>query len=122
MFDDRTQTALPTFDRPSLLERVDGDDELVTVLIQVFLDDAPRSMQAIDEAFAALDMPRLRLAAHALKGAAANISAETLRFAAGELERAAQEERVEDATVLVAQVRDALDALVPVLSAEVGQS
>ena len=111
----RGGTTVPIFDRASMLERVDGDDALLSVIIGVFLDDAPNSLRAIEQALASTDATRLRAAAHALKGAAANISAEQLREAAHDLEWIGEAGRNEAAMSGVQRLRDALTALEPVL-------
>lgn len=110
-----TTTPPPVFDRASLLDRVDGDADLLGVIIDVFLEDSPNALRAIEAAQEAGDGTALRLAAHALKGAAANISAEALRAAAHELESLAAAGRLTEADAGLARVRRALAALVPVL-------
>jgi HPt (histidine-containing phosphotransfer) domain-containing protein len=115
MIENPTGTTVPVFDRRSLLERVDGDDTLLGVIVEVFLEDFPNSLRAIEQAFASQDPAKLRGAAHALKGAAANISGEQLREAAHQLEQIGAEGRLVDATAGVQRVNDAAAALKPVL-------
>ena len=121
MLDNQTTTPPMTFDRASLLDRVDGDDELLAMVVDVFLDDAPQSLRAIQSAFEAADHAGLGLAAHALKGAAANISAEVVRAAAHDLEQAAQTGPASAIDAGVRRVQEAMSALVPVLAAERGR-
>ena len=111
----------PVFDRASLLERVDGDADLLGIIVDVFLEDAPNAVGAIDAAHGAADAPALRLAAHALKGASANISAEALRSAAHDLEQVAAEGRLGEAAAAVRLVRAELAALIPVLQEVLGR-
>ena len=115
-----TTTPPPVFDRASLLDRVDGDADLLGVIIDIFLEDAPNALRAIETARAAGDAPALRLAAHALKGAAANISAEALRAAAHELESLAAEGCLMETDAALARVRSAVAALAPALQAARG--
>ena len=63
------------FDYALALDEVDGDLDLLRELAEVFLEDCPRLMEALREAFAASNPERLRRAAHALKGALANFAA-----------------------------------------------
>jgi HPt (histidine-containing phosphotransfer) domain-containing protein len=111
----RFASSLPIFDRAALLGRVDGDDALLGEVVEVFLDDAPKALHAVEGALSRTDLPALRAAAHALKGAAANISAEALRAAAGALEQLAHDGRQGEAAGGVREVQAALAALVPVL-------
>jgi HPt (histidine-containing phosphotransfer) domain-containing protein len=94
----RTTAAGPiAFDEDALRHRLAGDDELMTDVITVFLDDLPARLAAIKDAVAARDADRLRLAAHMLKGAAGNLSALGLFEAANVLERIAVESHMEAA-------------------------
>jgi signal transduction histidine kinase/CheY-like chemotaxis protein len=83
----QTAIAAPvTFDADALRHRLSGDDELMTDLIQVFLKDLPVRLAAIRTAVTDRNAEGLRTAAHALKGAAGNLSAGRLFEAAGVLE------------------------------------
>jgi PAS domain S-box-containing protein len=75
-----------TVDDSALLERLGGDQQLFTEVIQSFLDDCPSRLTAIREAVERRDASRVRIAAHALKGAAGNLSATGLFDAAKNLE------------------------------------
>ena len=86
-----------TFDEGALLNRVSGDAELMTDVIRVFLDDCPARLAAIKDAVTSRNPEELRAAAHALKGAAGNLSAIGLFDAAQVLERIGAESRMEAA-------------------------
>jgi HPt (histidine-containing phosphotransfer) domain-containing protein len=96
--DDReVQTAIVepgTFDVVALRQRLSGDNDLMTDVIRVFLDDLPVRLAAIKDAVTVRDAEALRDAAHALKGAAANLSAGGLFEAARAIEQVAVEGRV----------------------------
>ena len=64
-----------TFDEDALRHRLSGDDELMTDVIRVFLEDLPVRLAAIKDAVTGRNADALRAAAHALKGAAGNLSA-----------------------------------------------
>jgi HPt (histidine-containing phosphotransfer) domain-containing protein len=115
MTNPQTTADAPVFDRNSMLERIDGDESLLGIILDVFLEDAPNSMGAIERALAARDARGLRDAAHALKGACGNISAEELREAARDLEQIGDAGRIDDAPAAVARISAALDRLVTVL-------
>jgi CheY-like chemotaxis protein len=84
-------------DRLQCMRRLGGDEKLFLDVIQLFLEDCPLRLAAIKEAVDALDAERLRTAAHALKGASANLSAGGLFEAAAVLERIGAEGRLDAA-------------------------
>jgi signal transduction histidine kinase/CheY-like chemotaxis protein len=96
---DASPSAAPTaaFDHDALLERLSGDATLMTDVIRLFLQDCPGRLAAINDAVTARDGDGLRTAAHALKGAAGNLSATRLFSAADMLERIGAESRMDAA-------------------------
>jgi two-component system sensor histidine kinase/response regulator len=80
-----------TFDEQALLRRVSGDTVLMGEVIRLFLDDCPARLAAIADAVTREHAVDLRAAAHALKGAAANLSALNLVKTLDVLERVAAE-------------------------------
>jgi signal transduction histidine kinase/DNA-binding response OmpR family regulator/HPt (histidine-containing phosphotransfer) domain-containing protein len=92
------QTAIVTpvtFDEAGLRERLSGDHALMTDVICVFLEDLPMRLAAIKSAVTSRNAEGLRTAAHALKGAAGNLSAGGLFEAARVLERIGAESRMD---------------------------
>ena len=73
--------------REAALDRVGGDEELLTEIARLFLEDSPSIMADIRLAVISKDAPRLEHAAHSLKGSVANFGADPVRDAAFELER-----------------------------------
>jgi HPt (histidine-containing phosphotransfer) domain-containing protein len=65
-----------------------GDEETAKVVLDIFLEDIPKQLDAVKAAMDACDPAALVLAAHSIKGAAANIGGEALREAAAEIEQA----------------------------------
>jgi two-component system, sensor histidine kinase and response regulator len=110
----RVASALP-FDRTAVLERLDGNDALLSDVIALFLDECPARLRAIQAAVDARDAGSIRFQAHALKGAAGNLSALGLFNAAQILERLGAEGRVDAADgawrVVSMEASQVLDAL-----------
>jgi len=79
-----------------------GDE--VDRLIDVFLDDTPRLVQALENAAAGPDYDALRDAAHSLKSSSANLGAMSLSAAAKRVELAAREKSLERPAVAVALI------------------
>jgi HPt (histidine-containing phosphotransfer) domain-containing protein len=76
------------FDRDDLLSRLGGDPGVVEAVVHVFREDSPRQLERLRRAVLERDCGAVATLAHALKGAAANLSAGPLRKAFLELEQA----------------------------------
>jgi two-component system, sensor histidine kinase len=107
--------ARATFDEDALLRRLSGDRALMIDVIQLFLGDLPLRLAAIHEAAAGGDAQALREAAHALKGAAANLSAGGLFDATRGLETIAVESRMDAAEAASQQLSVEAGALMEAL-------
>jgi len=66
----------PVFDVGEVLDSLDGDSELLHEIAGIFLTQFPRHMEKIRNAVSNRDAKLLERAAHALKGAAANLLAQ----------------------------------------------
>jgi HPt (histidine-containing phosphotransfer) domain-containing protein len=75
-----------SIDLAEALARLDGDKNLLTELVQIFLGECPGLMARIRTAITEQDPPRLKSAAHALKGSVANFGAHGAVNAAARLE------------------------------------
>jgi signal transduction histidine kinase/DNA-binding response OmpR family regulator/HPt (histidine-containing phosphotransfer) domain-containing protein len=90
--------AIPVaFDEDGLRQRLGGDDDLMTDVIRIFLEDLPARLAEIREAVNSRNADALRAAAHALKGSAGNLSAGGVFEAARVLERIGAESRMDAA-------------------------
>ncbi len=76
------------FDGKSLLDRLEGNDDLFKDILMTFLEDAPVRIAEIRKAFEEKDVANLELQAHSLKGAAMNIGGRMLQSVSLEIERA----------------------------------
>jgi signal transduction histidine kinase/CheY-like chemotaxis protein len=104
-----------TFDESGLRERLSGDQALMTDVIHVFLEDLPMRLAAIKSAVASRNAEAIRTAAHALKGAAANMSAGGLFEAARVLERIGTESRLDAAEAAWRQLSVEASSVVDVM-------
>ncbi len=101
--------------RASLLERVEGDRELLEELIRLFLEEAPRLLDAMRTALQQGDLQMLERSAHSMKGAAVNLLAGVTAGAASQLEQDAKNGDAESATASLATLEIAVKRLLPVL-------
>jgi PAS domain S-box-containing protein len=99
-----TDATLDVFDRSRLLDRLSGDDQLLADIVQIFLEDGPLRVVSLRAAVDSADASRIRSEAHALKGAAGNISASALFRAARALETMAAEHRLDGAETAYADL------------------
>jgi two-component system sensor histidine kinase/response regulator len=113
---ENSQESREQIDRVSLLERVEGDQELLTEMIHLFQEDAPNLLSAMRDALQSGDMAVLERSAHSLKGAVSNLSAKATAAAALELEKDAKNKDVESAKGSLLEVERAVKQLLPALA------
>jgi CheY-like chemotaxis protein/HPt (histidine-containing phosphotransfer) domain-containing protein len=89
-------TASP-IDRAAVMNRLGGDEDLFAQVVGLFLEDCPGRVADVRAAVSRRDAREIRLAAHALKGSAGNLSAVGLFDAARTLERIGDEGRLDAA-------------------------
>jgi len=80
------QEAAPLFDREGCLARLDGDEELLGILVKIALDDLPGTIAALVAALRDGAFEDAGRHAHSIKGAAANVGGLALAAQAGLLE------------------------------------
>jgi CheY-like chemotaxis protein len=114
--------AVPPMDRAGMMERLGGDEELVGEVIRLFIQDCPNRLAAIKTAVDRQSAEDIRQAAHALKGAAANVSAAALFDATATLERIGAENRLDAAEAgwrrVLAEVSLLMNTLRPLETSE----
>jgi PAS domain S-box-containing protein len=103
------------------LAHVGGDPELLRELTALFLAECPQRLAEMRAAIARADAPKLRLAAHTLKGAVGNFAASAAWDAAQRLESMGQQAKMEGATEALAALETELERLRTVLADVAGQ-
>jgi HPt (histidine-containing phosphotransfer) domain-containing protein len=83
-------TGCSEFDPGDLLERVSGNERLARRVTGRFLSDMPLQLAALSQAILSADMKAVTLAAHSIKGAAANVGAPAVTEAARRIEQQAK--------------------------------
>ncbi len=79
------------FEGSVFLDRLGGDESLAEEILEIFLHDAPRQIKALKGALDNSDADMVRLQAHTLKGASANIGASSFRDVAYQIETAGKD-------------------------------
>ncbi|NLI75253.1 MAG: Hpt domain-containing protein [Candidatus Riflebacteria bacterium] len=101
----------PVYDQEGVLARLDGDAALGREILAVFLQDTPGRLAALEEAVGRGRPDDVRILAHALKGAAANVGALAFSRAAQAVEKAARAGLTPDLPGLIARLAGELARL-----------
>ena len=95
-----------------------GDDRATILeIVELFLEDAPAGVRALEEALAHGDASALQTAAHGMKGMVRNLGLEALGEQLLALEHDGRDGRLETGRTRVARIRSRLEALYPRLRA-----
>ena len=93
-------------DVDALLDRCLGDLQLAQRVVNKFLGRVPEELSQIDESILAGDAEKTARLAHGLKGAAASLSADSLRQLATGLEDASRTEQLDAARDSLSRLRN----------------
>ena len=104
-------------DEAAVLERVDGDRELLGHLVGMFFDDTPKVLSDLEQGVARQDPKAVDLAAHRLKGALLTLAAGPAGEAALKLEQLGKRGDLAEAEAALDALRRELARLTPVLEA-----
>jgi PAS domain S-box-containing protein len=104
-----SEPAHVVFDVDSLLRRLMGDRDLAGAVLNGFIQDAPSQLDNLRVRLDEFDAPGMRLQAHTLKGSAATVGAEALRWVALALETAATDGRLDDCRDLLPEATNEFD-------------
>lgn len=89
MRDDQTTQpvgVLAVFDFSATVKNLNGDVELLKEVVELFVDDAPNQLQALETAIQEGDANAIEHNAHTLKGSSSCVGAEKMRQQASQLE------------------------------------
>jgi len=104
------------FDFESLLARCMGNREFVGRILRKFETKGQEDLKALEEAVQAGDIELIAFMAHAIKSAAANLSANVLRETAGDMERIARSGDLSGVVGHLERVRQEFAALLDCVS------
>ena len=103
------QPTMRDFDWQQLRQLSDEDTDFEAELLEMFLQDAERSLKDLELAIASRSIQAVENIAHSLHGASANVGATALALAASQLEQMARSGKLNnvltDAQVLLQQIR-----------------
>jgi len=102
------------------IARLEGDQELFREIAGLFLDECPRTMALIRDAYARSDAGTLEEAAHKLKGSVGNFAAKAAYDSALRLEMIAREAKLSEAGDALGDLEKQMALLQPRLQAVLG--
>ena len=100
-----------------MITRLGGDEELARQLVTLFIEECPRMMAQVRESVAQDNPDLVRRAAHAFKGSVSNFTADGPTVTAFALETIGREARLDEASVLLAQLEREVEVLMTQLRA-----
>jgi two-component system sensor histidine kinase/response regulator len=112
-------TELPAFDkldRNAILERVEGDEQLLEEIVQLFIEDCPRLVGQMKDSLREQNAAGLRLAAHTLKGSLGYFEPSRACVLAHELEILGRDGKLEDAAPVYQALVAMIEELQPLLA------
>jgi|HubBroStandDraft_2_1064218.scaffolds.fasta_scaffold132265_2 two-component system sensor histidine kinase/response regulator len=102
--------------RALILERLEGNSELLIELVQLFSEEAPQLIEAMRKSLQQGDMQGLARSAHSMKGAAGNFLAHGTAGAALQLENDAKRGDTESARTALAALEVIVERLLTELA------
>jgi CheY-like chemotaxis protein/HPt (histidine-containing phosphotransfer) domain-containing protein len=103
------------FNRDDLVERLMGNRQLAQRVAGGFMDNMPAQLAALASAIEGNDAPAARLAAHSLKGAAANIGCADVQNLASRIERLGESGVLTEASEALTEFTAAYEAVRPAI-------
>ena len=88
-------------DLEDALERVQDDKELLAELFDIFEEDYKGKRVALKELVQQKDMEKIKDIVHSIKGAAGNISAKDMHCLCSDLEKMAEEKKVDEVVLKI---------------------
>lgn len=93
------------FDKKAVNDRFSGDEEFITEIVEVYLQDFTVQMSNLEKALHNNDSESLRKIGHALKGASQNIGAAVLADNANQIEEAGVSNQLENVPQLLIKLK-----------------
>lgn len=99
-------------DKDEVMERVDGDIELLMEMIELFITDYPKLMSKIKNAIIQKDSRELERNAHTIKGSVGNFAADSVYGIALSLEIMGRNDDMTDAEEAYAKLEREMERLI----------
>lgn len=92
-----------------------GDQNLARLVVAAFIEDMPQQLAALTVALGAANAPAMRMGAHSIKGAAANVGEPSLWAIAAQLEKLGETGDLQSAGTVLPELSSVFESLRPQL-------
>lgn len=106
-------SAVLQFDTEDLVERLMGNEKLARRVAGAFVDCMPQQLASLAQAIRSFDAPAAKLAAHTIKGAAANVGTEDIRKLASRIETLGEAGDLTSASEIFPELNASFQSLKP---------
>jgi CheY-like chemotaxis protein/HPt (histidine-containing phosphotransfer) domain-containing protein len=103
--------AIPVFDKAGIMERLMHDEELVRMMVDVFLEDIPNQIIMLKDYINTGDIPNAHRQAHIINGACSNIGGESMRAVAYRIEKLAKAGELDSVKAIMAELESEFELL-----------
>jgi HPt (histidine-containing phosphotransfer) domain-containing protein len=103
------------FDPVELIDRLMGDEELAKAVAEEFIDSLPGQLASLASAIGSSDTHAAKMAAHAIKGSAANMGCTAVRDLAATVEKMSEAEWVDRVPDVMRELGAALETVRPMI-------
>ena len=110
----------PVFDKAGMMERLMDDEALALMVVEGYMSDLPRQIDALRGYLGTGDIPGAERQAHNIKGASASIGGEALRAISFEMEKAAGKGDLEFVKARLPELERQFDRLKEALNTFIG--
>ena len=110
------KTDVKIFDREALMARLCDDEELLSEVVEVYLEDTPHQIETLRNAHRDGDADQIARQGHAIKGSSSNVSAMEMRRIAFEIEKAGKDGALEKVSELLVLLEENFQELQDFLS------
>jgi CheY-like chemotaxis protein/HPt (histidine-containing phosphotransfer) domain-containing protein len=110
-----SSAGLTAFDREDFVERLMANEDLAQRIIHGFLEDMPRQLTLLAQAVNNSDANAVRLVAHSIKGAAANVCGLEMREIAQKLEQTGSANDLEGAAAALPELSASFESVRPIM-------
>lgn len=100
------------WDRAGVLENLDGDEDLLDSVLEIFLESAPEHLTTLRAAFDSADAPAIEKAAHSLKGELGYLEVPELLQMARDLEASGRTNDMQNAAHLLPRMETLVSELI----------
>ncbi len=117
--EERSASPVPVFKKELLVERLMGDENILKEILDIFIEESAMQIESLKGHLEKKDLEKIKMQAHTIKGASANIGGEVLREIAFKIEKAADTGDFAEIASLMPELEEQHTVLKRVLEEEI---